>query len=182
MKKYFSILAAILFCSMSFALTACGDDDDDEPSANKDGIEINGVRYSTDITIGYDGGWNKATGNGFYTMGFNYIDSDGSIVPSLFLFNFESDSKPKVGDDLTKMDLWMGLADDAYKVISGKATITSIDNSQNYITVKYENLKLSRRSSRAMSWDDFMDLDSYTINGSYTSDCDLNATEDMDWN
>lgn len=34
MKKYLSILVAVMLAALSFTLTSCGDDDDDEPSVN----------------------------------------------------------------------------------------------------------------------------------------------------
>ena len=49
MKKYLSILVAVMLAAMAFTLTSCGDDDDDEPSGSENGkLTVNGVTAGTD--------------------------------------------------------------------------------------------------------------------------------------
>lgn len=40
MKKYLSILVAVMLAAMSFTLTSCGDDDEDEPDNPQENAEL----------------------------------------------------------------------------------------------------------------------------------------------
>lgn len=48
MKKYFYFLFVALFATMSFALTSCGDDDDEpnDPTTGKMELTIDGQKYA----------------------------------------------------------------------------------------------------------------------------------------
>lgn len=60
MKKYLYFLFVALFATMSFALTSCGDDDDEpnDPTTGS-GLTINGVKYKTNPIMDWDGSWDE---------------------------------------------------------------------------------------------------------------------------
>lgn len=182
MKKYLSTLVAVILAALSFTLASCGDDKD-EPDPNgggsSDKMEINGVAYSTVGVVSLDGGWNKATGHGSFTLGFNFVDIQGTIYPDVWSMYFTSPSKPKVGDDLATMGLfkygWQG----NWEAVSGKATITAINGSE--MTVKYENLTLRSNDYSGTdnsSYDSFSEMRQYVVNGTQTASIDLNSNHD----
>ena len=144
MKKYLYFLFVALFATMSFALTSCGDDDD-EPNdpTTKSSLTINGVKYKANPVMSWDGSWNENGVNaGTFTV--SVLDNDNNACG--YMFDFISSTQPKVGDDFATMDLTMTVMDvsDAsmstldYK--SGSAKVKSFG--KNTMTVEFSNLKM----------------------------------------
>lgn len=144
MKKYLYFLFVALFATMSFALTSCGDDDD-EPNdpTTKSSLTINGVKYKANPVMSWDGSWNE-NGDNAGTFTVSVLDNDNNACG--YMFDFISSTQPKVGDDFATMDLTMTVMDvsDAsmptldYK--SGSAKVKSFG--KNTMTVEFSNLKM----------------------------------------
>lgn len=163
MKKYLYFLFVALFATMSFALTSCGDDDD-EPNdpTNESGLTINGVKYKANPVMSWDGAWNEEGDNaGTFTV--SVLDKDNNACG--YMFDFVSSSQPKVGDNFATMSLTMTVMDvsDAsmstldYK--SGSVVVKSFGKST--MTVEFSNLKMEGRTIMGGSA-------SYTFNGTAT--------------
>ena len=144
MKKYLYFLFVALFATMSFALTSCGDDDD-EPNdpTTKSSLTINGVKYKANPVMSWDGSWNE-NGDNAGTFTVSVLDNDNNACG--YMFDFISSTQPKVGDDFATIDLTMTVMDvsDAsmstldYK--SGSAKVKSFG--KNTMTVEFSNLKM----------------------------------------
>lgn len=159
MKKYFSILAAILFCSMSFALTACGDDDDDEPSngGGSNTLTINGEKYTcSDPTyfIYNAGTLDPFDDNGKNTPEYSFSywpfssndDSDFDALDEMCL-NIEGRIKANTTiamDDLSYFRIGLN-PDFRFTNKSGQIKIVSV--SSNSVTLTFDNCKCVRESS-----------------------------------
>ena len=140
MRKYFSILVAVLLASLSFSLTSCGNDDD--PDNGNGSLVINGHKYTTVGVIPDEGsGWDGEDGKIY--IPFTYKESDGTIVPYFLSFEFKSASQIKVGDDVAKKSLKMSsltYVDDLMTYVSGSMLVKSIDNGKNTIIVELKDL------------------------------------------
>ena len=138
-----------LFATMSFALTSCGDGDDDEQDGfggiSLSTIIVNGKPYKAFPSADFWGmnGWSPSSKAGnFYIQ---LVDDDSTI----FSFWYNSTKMPSKGDDFSKMSLEMsynqiiGTAD--YKYISGSAKITEDtgSGSDRYITIDFDDLTMS---------------------------------------
>ena len=67
MKKYLSILVAVMLAALSFTLTSCGDDDEDDPQVNYD-LLIGTWEETTPLIVN--------SGETHYSK----INADGSLV------------------------------------------------------------------------------------------------------
>ena len=150
MAKYLKLFMVALFTTMSFALTSCGDDEDDDVSfGNRGTISINNVKYDIDKYMTYDGKWDSYSEEGSFGF-FIDIKEGKTITPWPYTFDFESENVPKVGDDLSKMDLTMSLLSDYYteltlietEYVSGSAVIKNINKTDETITIQFSNLKM----------------------------------------
>lgn len=143
MKKYFSILVAVMFAALSFTLTSCGDDDEkDEPTTGSN-FTINGMAINTSAGASADeSSWNSSTGKGSLVIPFIIKNSDGSFPASLY-FSYKSDSSLKIGDDLASKQLTLrglGSYTQQYKVTSGSAVVKKV--SGNEVTIEFNELTL----------------------------------------
>ncbi len=74
MKKYLSILVAVMLAAMSFTLTSCGDDDNEDEPENPEAASIIGRWNCTDVTMKSD----FATEAGMQEGDFIQFNADGS--------------------------------------------------------------------------------------------------------
>ena len=159
--------------TLSFSLTSCGDDDDDEPSASGQQIEINGVKYNLSSYFQMYGFWTDMAelyGDEYKSESFVslpiFVDI-GNAIDNYF-FMWKSVKEPQVGDDLTKktdFTLTPYLDDTSVKEVdynysSGSAKIVSTNKSKNEseqeITIQFVNLKMVHGGN------------SFTFNGTVT--------------
>lgn len=146
MKKYLYFLLMAMFATMSVALTACGDDDD-EPDGGSKGdstLIVNGKSYKVFPSSDLWGisGWSESEqGGNFYVQ----LEDDND---TLFEFWYDSAKMPANGDDFSKMSLKMsydqiGYPD--YQYVSGTAKITNVSGNgkDRYVTINFDNLKMS---------------------------------------
>lgn len=163
-----------IFATMSLAFTGCSSDDD-EPSTGGN-ITINGVNYQLSDVMVMDGGWSNGTGE----FGF-WVVKSGDSTPHGFWFEFSSNKKPKVGDNLADMDLLLDPStsgfDDAVGIWdndnfesveftkeSGTAVVKSISSDQ--MTVQFSNLKMTGSGVDMVTYEPRSF--SFTINGTAT--------------
>ena len=167
MKKYLSLLFVALFATMSFALTSCGDDNDEPEGGNgKASLTINGQGYKEHSTTG---------ANSTVT---DYGTSLGiSIKAELYPANSdETDFFPRAnisleaksvalakGTTLTLNDGYVEMVTDIMEgdkydeINSGKVTVSDVNGAT--VTLNFENLKLADDDNKTV-----------TINGSLVCD------------
>lgn len=167
MKKYLSLLFVALFATMSFALTSCGDDNDEPDGGNsKASLTINGQGYKEHSTTG---------ANSTVT---DYGTSLGiSIKAELYPANSdETEFFPRVnisleansvalakGTTLTLNDGYVEMVTDVMEgdkydeIKSGKVTVSEVNGAT--VTLNFDNLKLADDDSKTV-----------TINGSLVCD------------
>ena len=171
MKKYLSLLFVALFATMSFALTSCGDDNDEPDGGNgKASLTINGQGYKEHSTTG---------ANSTVT---DYGTSLGiSIKAELYPANSdETDFFPRAnisleaksvalakGTTLTLNDGYVEMIEGAGtdgmygtvydEIKSGKVTVSEVKGET--VTLNFENLKLADDDNKTV-----------TINGSLVCD------------
>lgn len=151
MKKYLSLLFVALFATMSFALTSCGDEDD----------EPNGVNGSASLTINGQGYKEHATTGATSTIT-DYgtrlgIKIEAELYPAKL---DETDFYPRAhisleaesatlskGMTLTLNDGYIEMITDVMEgdrydeIKSGKVTVTEIAGST--VTLNFDNLKIA---------------------------------------
>lgn len=178
MAKYIKLLMVALFATMTFALTSCGDDDD-EPSVGSNGtISINGTKYNVDKYMAFVGEWDSDSEEGKFSVVIDYKEGK-DIIPWPYDFNFKSKIAPKVGDDLSEKELTMFTTGDYYtglniietKATSGAAIVKNIDEENNTMTIQFSNLKMEGYGYE----DDFVNTKSvsYIFDGTVTVDFDI---------
>lgn len=167
MKKYLSFLFMALFATMTFALTSCGDDNDEPDGGNgKASLTINGQGYKEHSTTG---------ANSTVT---DYGTSLGiSIKAELYPANSdETDFFPHVnisleansaiiakGTTLTLNDGYVEMVTDVMEgdkydeIKSGKVTVSDVKGST--VTLNFDNLKLADDDNKTV-----------TINGTLVCD------------
>lgn len=157
MKKYLYLLFVAMFATMSFALTSCGDDDD-EPSARGKyscNLTVNGTKFPAKTIAGEV--WNH---NGFdaLTVWVNDATNEKYLI-------FETTEIDGLADGVNITDdcsIDLSLGDDVFvmgaEAKSGSVTVTNVDLNSKSITVQFSNAKFSS----PMGGD-------ITLNGSFTS-------------
>lgn len=159
MKKYLYFLFVALFATMSFALTSCGDDDD-EPNdpTNESGLTINGVKYKANPIMNWDGSWDRGT----FTV--SVLDNDNNACGYTFDFT-PNGASVKEGDDFSKMSLSMtvmDVSDASMSTLDYKSgTVIAKSFGKNTMTVEFNNLKMSGETYMGGNA-------SYTFNGTAT--------------
>lgn len=166
MKKYFYPLMVALMAIVSCTFVSCSDDDN-SPTGNDAGpsvIEINGTKRNISMLASLKGVWNAASESGEFTIPVD-VEKEGSVVVDYYSFRFESETSLKVGDDVAKMNLGLTLllanTDDpawgsGYAYTSGKAVVTETNPDENRLTLRFENLRMSREGR------------TYSLNGTVT--------------
>lgn len=142
MNKYIKFMAFAMMAVFSLAFVSC-EDDDDAPSMGDGKIEVNGKQYSLS-PITNEGSWDSYDNTGDFTVAvMNADDVD------YYEFEFESSEEPKVGDDFANMNLTLmplvaapDVDIEEYSYSGGSAKITSTNESEDEMTVKFSNLKM----------------------------------------
>ena len=153
-------MAFAMVAAFSLAFVSCSsDDDDDDFSIGGNKIEINGTEYSI-FDAQWMGVWLDLSDPKYNTMMFEIPVMAVKRVES-HTFNCQTPTMPKTGDDLASVGVFTlsisnvadknAEGDYAYK--SGTAKITSMNKSEDEITVQFNNLKMQKGSY------------SYTYNG-----------------
>lgn len=156
MKKYFQLLMVALFATMSFALTSCGDDDD-EPSAGGKfscNLTVNSSKFSSKTIAGEI--WNH---NGFdaITVWVNDVTNENGYV--IFeVTNVNATDGTNVSDDCS-LDVDFGeLFLMGGEVKSGSVAVSKIDRDAKTMTITFNNATFSSPMG-----------DDATVNGTLTT-------------
>lgn len=143
MKKYIYIFSMALLATLSFALTSCGDDDENN-GTNGNIIEINGVARTVSTMIGLEGSWSN--GSGEFTITVDNI-KNGTNDLEYYMFSFQSIADLKKGDDVSKMQLTLSPPEasywESYSYQSGKATVIDTNTEESKITIHFEQLEMA---------------------------------------
>lgn len=142
MKKYFYLLMVAFFATMSFALTSCGDDDDEPNDGNGKGIvscdiTVNGTKLNARvISADYNNGELSIMVNNSFSGAEDMLIFDATVSPLL--------AGKDVTDvcDVTPSILTIEEGCALYKTDdneSGSVFIESYDSSKNTVTVKFSN-------------------------------------------
>lgn len=164
LKKYLYLVMMALMATMTFALTSCGSDDEDEADfLGRGKIEINGVTYRTG-SVEYMGSMNSWDGTSIFCVTVDREEYIDTYVVDYYYFRFESDTKPRTGDDFSKMKLTLdpwndsdfSSSDEYFTYRSGTAKVISADTARGEMTIAFNKLTMTKGS------------DSYTFNGTVT--------------
>ena len=157
MERYIKLLFVALFATMSFALTSCGDDDDEPEAGNGKyscNLTINGSKFPSKVISGEI--WEH---NGFdaITVWVNDITNESGYI--IFeTTDIEAINGTNISDDCS-MDVDFG---DLFlmggEVKSGSVTVTNIDHGTKTITVQFSNAKFGSPMG-----------DDVTVNGTMTA-------------
>lgn len=159
MTRYFKLLMVALFATMSFALTGCGDDDDepDVPTTGS-GLTINGVKYKANPIMDWDGSWAEGT----FTV--SVLDKENNACGYMFEFT-PSGATVKEGDDFAKMNLSMtvmDVSDASMSTLDYKSgSVVAKSFGKNTMTVEFSNLRMEGETIMGGTA-------SYTFNGTAT--------------
>ncbi len=143
MSKFIQKFFAVLILAGSFAFASCSDDDD-VPAMENGKVEINGKQYPLSA-ITREGSWSDYDKIGSFTLAvINGNDVD------YYEFEFESNEEPKAGDDFANMNLTLmplvaapDVDIEEYSYSGGSAKITSTNESEDEMTVKFSSLKMN---------------------------------------
>ena len=157
--QYLYFLFVALFATMSFALTSCGDDDDEpnDPTTGS-GLTINGVKYKANPIMDWDGSWEEGT----FTV--SVLDKDNNACGYMFDFT-PNGATVKEGDNFANMSLTMMVMDvsdasmSTLDYVSGTVIAKSFGKST--MTVEFNNLKMEGKTIMGGTA-------SYTFNGTAT--------------
>ena len=160
MKKYYSILMMLAMMVAALSFIACGGDDEEddvfEPSVKGSLLVINGKTYN--VSFDYQVGviWSDPPVGSIIQFG---TGKDGLVnYDKIYTFGFVawdgSYIEPRVGLDISKIKyslngepLWnFTLTDDddnECDYVSGSLVITAIDKTQESMTLKFNDLKMS---------------------------------------
>lgn len=132
MKKYLKLLFVALFATLTFAFTACGDDED-EPNFGKGivgELTVNGAKVSFTWIDGGD--WEDMD---------NYQADMMNATNSYYIFIGESVNKLTTGQSVKDLGFMFGIGGVPYnKVVSGDVIVEKKES--NSITLKFNNLEL----------------------------------------
>lgn len=167
LKKYLYLVMVALFAALPFALTSCGDDDD-EGSSSSNYIQINGQSYEIDPYITMEGYFDTDDGEGTFTVSvFEQVGSTKDCI--YYMFTYTDTKQPAVGDDFSKKSLKLESLDTPIKYLSyksGTAKVVAIDKKKGTITIKFDNLKMADSD------------EAYTFNGTAAVDFNFGRTSD----
>lgn len=159
MKKYLYLLFVALFATMSFALTSCGDDNDEpQDPTTGNGLTINGVNYKANPVMSWDGSWEDGT----FTV--SVLDNDNNACGYTFDFT-PSEATVKEGDNFATMNLTMtvmDVSDASMSTLDYKSgSVEAKSFGKNTMTVEFSNLKMEGETIMGGNA-------SYTFNGKAT--------------
>lgn len=165
MKKYLYFLFVALFATMSFALTSCGDDDDEpnDPTTGNGNSEltIDGFKYSFEY-------WNSRTFERYdkrTAFECDLRDEEGQHL-TFTIYDWDEASTGTVftnGNDIAVW--WDGSEDDTcgdmnYTIASGSVKIENLNKEAKKISLSFNNVKYSCKRHNT----------SFTINGKISVD------------
>ena len=145
MKAYLNLLFVVTFAALGFTLSSCSNDDDD--ALSNWSIKINGEVKQLSTLVTMKGEWDSYNDEGHFAVA---IDDDHSVW--YYVFHYENNDYPKVGDNFAKMNLKLQPLDGTDIPLnlyldyqSGSVTVKSVDKANDRIVVEFSNLKLSKR-------------------------------------
>ena len=167
MKKYLSLLFVALFATMSFALTSCGDDNDEPDGGNgKASLTINGQGYKEHSTAGANStvtDYGTSLGIKIESELYPANSEETDFFPSAHI-SLEANSVALAkGTILTLNDGYVEMVTDVMEgdkydeIKSGKVTVSEVKGET--VTLNFENLKLADDDNKTV-----------TINGSLVCD------------
>ena len=166
MKKYYTLLLAVLFAALPFALTSCGDDNDepDDPNKTKSSFTVNGKPYydlhqsiygEPEATLyNYVEGLGTAQINFEFSASKNPDDVDPwnptGVDVMIYTKSFNASSIAGKNLELTD-DIRVSVADGAYleEYVSGSISVVSIKG--NRATIKFNSLKVCEEDNASNS-------------------------------
>lgn len=167
MKKYLSLLFVALFATMSFALTSCGDDNDEpEGGDTKASLTINGQGYKEHSTTGANStvtDYGTRLGISIKAELYPANSDETEIFPHANI-SLEANSVVLAkGTTLTLNNGYVEMVTDVMEgdkydeIKSGKVTVSDVNGST--VTLNFDNLKLADDDNKTV-----------TINGSLVCD------------
>ncbi len=163
MKKYLSLLFVALFATMSFALTSCGDDNDEPDGGDsKASLTINGQGYKEHPTTGANStvtDYGTSLGISIKTELYPAKSDETDFYPRAHISLEAESATLSKGMTLTLNDGYIEMITDVMEgdrydeIKSGKVTVTEISGST--VTLNFDNLKVADDDDKTI-----------TINGS----------------
>lgn len=150
MKKYFYFLFVALFATMSFALTSCGDDDDEpnDPTTGKMELTINGKKYA------FTNAMPNVSGSEYSCLVYN---NDTQLNFSIYSWD-----EVVKGSALTDENFTLSWTEGDNPLIWGMPTSNTAvkvkEKSDKTITIIFNNAKI----------EDARGYESFTVNGTIT--------------
>lgn len=146
MKKYFYFLFVALFATMSFALTSCGDDDDEpnDPTTGKMELTIDGKKYAFNLPLP------TVVDNNQYFC----LLTSGDYQLSFMIFGWD------------EVSTGTALTDDNFEL--NWETIMAMPVSDTNVKVKEKTNKKITISFNNAKFEDARGYDSFTVNGTIT--------------
>lgn len=167
MKKYLSLLFVALFATMSFALTSCGDDNDEPDGGNdKASLTINGQGYKEHSSTGANSTvTDYGTSLGISIKAELYpANSDETEIFPRANISLEANSVAiskgttfSLNDGYVEMVTDVMEGDKYDEIKSGKVTVSDVKGST--VTLNFDNLKLADDDNKTV-----------TINGTLVCD------------
>lgn len=164
MKKYLHLLFVALFATMSFALTSCGDDDDEPDGGNdtKAALTINGQGYGIHPTTGAtptfsDNG--TRLGSKIDLELYPAGSEETNFMPCVHVCIYAESETLTKGMTLTLTEGYVEMVTDVMQgdkydeIKNGKISVAEVKGSS--VTLKFDNLKLTDEDNKTV-----------TINGS----------------
>lgn len=146
MKKYLYSLMVVMFAAFSFALTSCGDDDDEPNDGNGQTLTINGQNYTTQSNCCVTAITDYASRT---LIDIELHKSKSELFPVVSM-EFETEKESlKEGMTFTLEDVWVEFKEDGNPdywnsygtFVSGSISVDAIHGSN--ITLKFNDLKIS---------------------------------------
>lgn len=163
MKKYLHLLLVALFATMSFALTSCGDDDDEPDGGNGSAsLTINGQGYKEHATTGATStitDYGTRLGIKIEAELYPAKSDETDFYPRAHISLEAESATLSKGMTLTLYDGYVEMITDVMEgdrydeIKSGKVTVTEISGST--VTLNFDNLKIADDDDKTI-----------TINGS----------------
>ena len=162
MERYIKLLFVALLATISFALTSCGDDNDEPNGLSFGKININGKDYACygyGMPITYCSTWENGSLDIYLPMGELADANKGEYdYDYMITISCHGGGKPSTGTNLADYSdisaTFLSMEWDEYfgEYVSGSAIVKSVKD-DDYITIEFNNFKVKSSSQ------------SYTING-----------------
>lgn len=163
MAKYIKLFMVALFATLSFSLTSCGGDDDDEPSPNgaEGELTIDGSKYSFDVLMG---------GVSYDEFSCLLLKKGEDYSLSISITDWSEVSKGLTWnssnfDELESMITvtWMPKkAQIGHGPTSGSVKVTNIDNKSKKVTLSFNKAEFEYYDG------DYYNVPSFVLEGSIT--------------